>query len=173
MARRLVFDASQINQIEKMAIVGLKPRLVAWILGLRPGQFRDAIRRDREQARAGRPGERNAYLAIQRGRAQGDAELLKVAFDLARGAPARLDQAGNVLVPARLPNVAVLLHLLKSRCGLDGGSGAGNGGDLAGLPTAIIFETQIGDDGVVRRAELPMPDEQRGEDDDERDVWLQ
>lgn len=173
MSRRLTLTAQELAQVERLAIVGLRPRTIAFVLGIAPSTLRAALRRDKEAAKAGRKVKAdNLYLAIQRGRARGDTELMKVAFELARGEPPVLDSDGRVVREGKAPNVQVLLHLLKSRLGLDGGgsAAAGHGGELPAAG-AVIFETQIGVDGVVRQTERPLLDAPAA-DDDRGDSWL-
>lgn len=110
----------------------------------------------------------NLYLAIQRGRASGDAQLMKVAFEEAVGREPRFDRDGKLVMPGRQPNTAVLLHLMKHRLG-QGDTAA----DTHRLQNSIIFETQIGEDGVIRATEKPLLEAATVDaDDDGHESWL-
>ncbi len=155
--RRLRLTMREIEQVRKMAAVGLKPTVMAYVLGLSSQGLRDLLKRDRDLIRAGKkPKPENLYVAMQVGRSMGDAQLMQVAFEVA----------------TKDRNVTMLLHLLRTRLGqVDGGDAKKKPGDA---PLSIIFETQIGDNGTIRASEKPLelpPAEQSHEDDGKG--WLE
>lgn len=154
--RRLRLTLVDIDKVRKMAAVGLKPTMMAYVLGVSSQGLRELLKRDRDLVRNGRkPKPDNLYVALQTGRSIGDAQILQTAFEVA----------------TKDRNVTMLLHLLRTRLGHAGGTDGRKPGDA---PLSIIFETQIGDDGTIRASEKPLelPAAETPHDDDGKD-WLQ
>lgn len=142
--RPIAFTPTELALMENLAVVGMPAYQIGWAMGINQHTWKERCAEDRKLYLKGEKGPDNVWACIQRGKGRGDGALLKTAFEMAT-----VDKNHNVLI-----------HLLKTR--------------LKHIETikvegkqTVVYETQIGDDGVIRSTEHSEGD------DDEGEAWMQ
>lgn len=126
---RIVFTPDQVQQIEKLAAIGMSDEQIAWVMGVGESTLQLKVRADQEKHASGKAKSDNVYVAMKRGRSKGDALLAQTAFDMA----------------TKDKNVSMVIFLAKTRL-----RWAEPAQDI-NVRNTVIFETQIGKDGVIRQ----------------------
>lgn len=121
-----------------MAQIGCSHRQIAFVMGVKQQTFYNLLQRDKAVWKEGSADANNLYGAMIRGKASGEVMLANALFDEA----------------VNQRNTAALIYLAKVRLKW---AETAQKHDV-NLKTSVVFETQIGKDGVVRAAELPHPE---------------
>jgi hypothetical protein len=147
---RVAFSPRDIEQIEKLAGIGLNEEQISWVIGVSESTLQRHIRKERDLYEKGKLKGPSVYVAIRKGRSSGDAQLAKTLYEMAIGRPGipANPKTETPAIPAIPPNPSILMFLARTR--------------LKWEPTqevnmnnkTVIFETQMGKDGVIRQQEL-------------------
>lgn len=131
-AKRIRLAPRDLEQIEKMAAIGLPLGQIAWLIGISETTLDRLLKKDREAVELGKAKPDNAWAIFLRGRARGDAELAKVCFEVA----------------TKDKNASMLQFLAKCRLRWT------EPAQEHKVEQTVIFETQVGKDGVIRQQQL-------------------